>query len=377
MTSTRDAELAVIGAGVIGLACTERLRAEGHDVLVLDAGRIGDGATGAALGALMPHAPTGATPLADAQMASLGVLPDWIAGIEARSGLATGYRPVGRIEILPSAKAAAQADAKIAAARDRWAALSDRDRPLRRIDQGEARAAVPRIADAPHGYLTDDVTAQVDPPALLHGLATASRARGARILAHTPVHTLRGDDDGVTLETAAGTIRVDHVVVASGAGDRDGALRGGVPIQGVKGEAMLLPDFADTAPRPIVSGPGGFALTRSDGLAVGSTSDRTAPPDATVTREGRKALMGRARKLLAIAPDTARQHVWSGVRPAAPDGQPVIGPHPRQPRVLLALGHFKTGLSMAPGTAEAVAAHLAGRPVEWPWTAFGAERFAG
>jgi len=377
MAPARDAEVAVLGAGVIGLACAERLRADGHDVLVLDAGALGGGATGAALGALMPHAPSAATPLSEAQLASLAALPGWIAGIEARSGLATGYRRVGRIEILPSAEAAARANAKIAAARERWAALSGAASPLRRIDADDARTAVPRIADAPHGYLADDVTAHVDPPALLESLAAACRARGARILNHTPVRTLDADGASVTLDTAAGTIQAGHTVVATGAGDPDGALRGEVPIQGVKGEAMLLPDLGTAAPCPIVSGPGGFALTRADGIAVGSTSDKTAPLDTTVSRDGLNALMGRARNLLGIAPEAARKHLWSGIRPAAPDGQPVIGPHPTKPRVVLALGHFKTGLSMAPGTADAVAAHVDGRPPAWPWRAFDAARFHG
>jgi glycine oxidase len=372
-----DAGVAVVGAGVIGLACAEQLAAAGHDVLVLDADRIGDGATGAALGALMPHAPTAPTPLADAQMDSLAAMPGWIAGIEARSGLGTDHRRVGRIEILSSPRAAAQADAKIAAARERWAALSDRDMPLRRIDGEAARAAVPHIADAPHGYLADDVTAQIDPPKLLAGLAGACRAAGARVLDHAPVRTLQGDGDGVTLDTGAGAIRAGDAVIAAGIGTTSGAPLTDPPIRAVKGEAMRLPGLGDGVPRPVVTGPGGFALTRTDGLAVGSTSDRTAPLERTVTRDGLHALMGRARKLLAIDPATYGPLVWSGFRPAAPDGQPVIGPHPTQPRVVLALGHFKTGLSLAPGTAMAITAIIAGRTPAAPWRAFDPARFAG
>ena len=377
MAALHDADVAVIGAGVIGLASADRLLAAGHDVLVLEAAAIGDGATSAALGALMPHAPTAATPLSVAQRDSLAAMPAWIADVEAHAGIATGYRRVGRIEILPSAKASRQADARIAAARRRWAALSDRETPLRRITPDDARAAVPHIADAPHGYLADDVTAQVDPAALLAGLAAACRQRGGDIRAHTPVRAVHGDATGVTLATPTGKLRASHVVLATGIGRIGDGPPAGVPIRGVKGEAMRLPELADPAPRPLVSGPGGFALTRPDGVAVGSTSDKTAPLESTVTRDGLHALVGRARNLLAVEPAAARKTLWSGFRPAAPDGQPVIGPHPAQPRIVVALGHFKTGLSLAPGTAEAVAALIDGHALAWPWSAFGAERFVG
>ncbi len=123
-----------------------------------------------------------------------------------------------------------------------------------------------------------------------------------------------------------------------------------------------------------MTGPGGFAIARSDALYIGSTADKTAPHEHTVTREGLSALAGRCRKLTRVDPEPHRKRVWSGIRPAAPDGQPVLGRHPDAPRVILALGHFKTGLSLAPGTADAVAALAADAGPGAPWDAFAPER---
>lgn len=374
MARAADAEVIVVGAGVVGLACAERLATAGRDVLVLEAGSIGGGATGAALGALMPHAPTAETPLTAAQRHSLAALPAWIARVEDRSGRACGYRRVGRVEILPSANASAAAEAKIAAAAQRWADLSDGDTPLRRASAADARNLVPAMADAPHGCLIDRVTAQLDPWALLHALASACRAMGVATVETTPVHGLEADRDGIAAATPNGRWRARWVVLATGCGVPGRSLVPDIAIRAVKGEAMVLPDLGEPTPRPVVSGPGGFALTRPDGVHVGSTSDKTAPRDPTVTREGLSALMGRARKLLAIAPEQRPKRVWSGFRPAAPDGQPVVGAHPETDRVILALGHFKTGLSLAPGTAETVAAMLDGDGPAWPWTAFAPAR---
>ena len=363
-----DTDVIVIGGGVIGLACAERLAAAGHTVVVLEAGTVGSGATGASLGALMPHAPHAENPLSDAQLQSLTAMPERITRIARRGGLPTHYRKVGRIEILASANAAEGADAKIDAAATRWADLGATR--LRKAAREEVRELAPHVAESAHGYLVDDVTARVDPPAFAHALAAAARADGAAIAETTPVREVRPDAHGVTVVAADGQRRAPTVVVASGrllpaiAGAR------AVPMGGVKGEAMALPELADAEPRPVVTGPGGFAIARGDALYIGSTADKTAPHDSTVSAQGLAALSGRCRKLTGIAPEARRKRVWSGIRPAAPDGQPVIGRHPDQPRVILALGHFKTGLSLAAGTADAVAALVAGADPGAPWNAF-------
>jgi glycine oxidase len=367
-----DADVIVIGAGVIGLACAERLAAAGRSVMVLEAGYVGAGATGASLGALMPHAPHAATPLAAAQLQSLTAMPERVARIEGRGGTATHYRKVGRIEILASANAADGADAKIDAAATRWADLGTTR--LRRATADEVRDLAPHVAESPHGYLLDDVTAQIDPPAFAAALAAAARADGAVIAEATPVRRIAADAAGVTVTTDRDERRARRTVVASGRAVPAIAGARPVPMSGVKGEAMALPEHADSAPRPLVTGPGGFAIARSDALYIGSTADKTAPHENTVTRDGLAALAGRCRKLTRVDPDAARKRVWSGIRPAAPDGQPVVAHHPERPRVILALGHFKTGLSLAAGTADAVAALAAGADPGPPWDAFGPQR---
>ena len=64
--------------------------------------------------------------------------------------------------------------------------------------------------------------------------------------------------------------------------------------------------------------------------------------------------------------DLSALRVWTGVRAATADKLPAIGPHPDDPRLLLATGHEGLGITTSLGTARLIADHLAGRPPAIP-----------
>jgi D-amino-acid dehydrogenase len=66
---------------------------------------------------------------------------------------------------------------------------------------------------------------------------------------------------------------------------------------------------------------------------------------------------------------------WMGCRPSTPDSLPVIGPHPKDPRVVFAFGHGHLGLTLSAVTARHVASVIGGRPRERNLEPFGIERF--
>jgi len=367
-------DIIVIGGGVIGLAVAFRLAGRGHRVMLLEKDRRGGGATGAALGALMPHAPTARTPLADIQLDSLAAMPGFVAEVEAASGLDCGYRRTGRLEILRSEPAAARTGERVVAARTRWRGLGDL--PLRWVDAPTARSLVPWIAASAHGYLHDDVTAAIAPDRLVAALAAACRRRGVGLVEGTPVRALRASAGGVEARTDDGRIAAGHAVVCAGIGLPE--LTGPetpVPIAPVKGQAMALslPD-ADAA-WPLIYGGGTFALFQDGAVHIGSTTEKNAAPEATVTVAGLNDLRGRCRSLLALPEPWPMPLVWSGFRPAAPDRQPVVGLHPGSDRIVLAGGHYKVGLGLAPATADYVAALVESGDEAEAWSPLSPRRF--
>ncbi len=367
-------DIIVIGGGVIGLAAAFRLAGRGHRVMLLEKDRCGGGATGAALGALMPHAPTARTPLADIQFDSLAAMPDFVAEVEAVGGLDCGYRKTGRLEILNSEQAAARAVERVAAARTRWHGLGTL--PLRWVDVATARSLVPWVAASPHGYLHDDATARIAPDRLVAGLRAACRARGVALVEGSPVRALRASARGVEAWTDGERMAAGHAVVCAGLGLPE--LAGAAPpvaIAPVKGQAMALPLAGASSDWPLVYGGGSFALFHDGDVHIGSTTEKSAAPELTVTREGLADLRGRCRMLLHLPQPPPTPRLWSGFRPATPDRQPVVGPHPRSARIILAGGHYKVGLGLAPATADYVAWLVEGGGEAEAWAALSPRRF--
>ncbi len=79
-------DLAIVGGGVVGLWCAERALRSGLSVVLIDAGRIGGGASGGIVGALMPHQPINWSAKKQFQLDGLLTLEDEVAALEAAKG---------------------------------------------------------------------------------------------------------------------------------------------------------------------------------------------------------------------------------------------------------------------------------------------------
>ncbi len=352
----RGPDVLVIGGGVFGLSVGWAARRRGMTVQVLEAGRVGGGASGGPVGALVPHAPARWSPLHAFQLAALAALPGHVAGVEAAAGRGTGYARTGRLTPVGTAEARGRAEADAAAAAVRWGGagrLEVLDTP-----PPEARGWLAPDAAA-HGVLRDTLSARIDPPAYLAALAAClGDALGEGVHA-------RVDPGGAAAVTATGRVHAGHVVVA--AGWRTWQLvrpfAPGLAGPAVKGQAALL--ATDPGLRPVITGPGLYIVAHAEGVAVGSTSE-TEYADGTATDGQLDALIERARRLcpaLAAAPVTRR---WAGLRPKPPGRTPVAGPLPGHPRLWVAGGGFRIGLGIAHAIAEALVAEIAGETAAVP-----------
>src|SRR5262249_6612647 len=117
-----------------------------------------------------------------------------------------------------------------------------------------------------------------------------------------------------------------------------------------------------------------YLVPRGDGtVLIGSTVEHAGFHKA-VTAEGVERLLGAARRLV---PDLASGRfvdAWSGLRPATPDGWPVLGSSPVA-GLFFAAGHYRHGVLLAPATASVVADAICGNATR-DLAPFSIERFS-
>lgn len=342
-----DADVLVVGAGIFGLACAHACAGRGWRVIVTEADRPGAGASGGLVGALSPHLPDRWTDAKAFQRDALAAAPAWWGGVAARAGIDPGYAPLGRLLPLGTEAAREQAQARSAEAARNWAGIARWDV----LDRGAAPWLDPEATR--FGVVHETLSARITPRRALAALQRAIEAQGGEVRAGWRAEALVQGG----LRFGAGTLHAPWIILAAGTGLA--ALRPELPTRGVKGQAALLatPALRDM---PLVQGDGLYIVPQpGDRVAIGSTSE-TDWTDPTGTDAQLDAVIARARALcpsLAEAPVVER---WAALRPRGRRPDPMLGPLPGHPGVLVAGGGFKIGFGLAPAVASVIADMVAG-----------------
>jgi glycine oxidase len=194
---------------------------------------------------------------------------------------------------------------------------------------------------------------------VVRALRAACRARGVTEVREPAARV----DGGATVTLASGrALQADVAVVAAGC--RSGELVD-LPVRPVKGQILRLRgDVAGLLTRTIRGGPRGVAVylvPRATGeLVVGATVEERGF-DTSVTAGAVHELLEAARHVVPGVDELELAEARAGLRPGTPDNAPIIGAAPGRPGVLVATGHFRNGILLAPVTADAIADLVVGR----------------
>ncbi|GAA3247324.1 glycine oxidase ThiO [Pseudonocardia petroleophila] len=352
-------ELTVIGAGVIGLSCAWRAAAAGWRVTVVDPAP-SSGASWVAGGMLAPV--TEAWP-GEEQLLDLGVesLRRW-PGFAADLG-PCGLRTEGTVVAATGAGDRAELDAVAAH-------LARLGREVQRLSGRELRRLEPAIGPDVRGGLSVPGDLAVDNRELLAALRRAAEATGVRFVA-VAVEAVVDDGAQVTGVLLAGedgrVLPASTVLVAAGA--RSGSLHPVLDglVRPVKGEILRLAHRPGAFPPPrrtvraLVDGRAVYLVPRDGGgLVVGATQTETGF-DTEVTVGGVRDLLRDAERVLPGIAEYALRESAAGLRPGSPDNRPLIGAL-GPAGLLVATGHGRNGMLLAPLTADAVLDVLRGAP---------------
>jgi glycine oxidase len=366
----------VVGGGVIGLACAWRAARRGVRVRVLERDH-GEGASNVAAGMLAPagEADWGQDPLVRLASASGRAWPGFAAELAGDSGLEVGYEPHGAVHV--------------ALDRDEAEALRRRFELMESLDLGVRWLRAPELRQLEPGLATSAVAgvhapreASVDPRLLLPALAAAVERCGGQVLGKAEVTDLLTDDTRVTgvITQDGREHRAEHVVLATGAWS--GATPwlpppARPPVRPVKGQILTL---RGNPQQPvcgqIVASERVYLVPRPDGrLLVGATVEERGF-DIHVTAGGVHELLREAYRALPDIAELELVEALAGLRPGTPDNAPLVGPGALD-GLVLATGHYRNGILLAPISAEAIAALLSRAPLPTDAEAVHPGRFAG
>jgi glycine oxidase len=365
-------DLVVVGGGVVGLGVARDARRRGLRVLLLDRGRAGGEATWAAAGMLSPlseaHADDG--PFLEVGLASLRAFRDWVGEVEEEAGFEVEYRECGKLMLALSTPERSRLQAHATRARD--AGLG-----ARWLEPRELRREEPGLALSVQGALHLEEDYRVDPRRLAEALLEAVRRAGVEVREGTEVRGIDAGAGGLrgVLARDGTAIPAERVVVAAGAWS--GGLEGlpcPLPVRPVRGQmAALRP--SPPLPEVMLESEEVYLIPRDDGrLLIGATVEEVGFRPG-LTADGVRGLLEAAGRIVPGLGRAALVELWSGFRPGSPDGQPILGEHPELPGLFLATGHFRNGILLAPYTARALGAALAGEPEPAIPDAFRAGRF--
>jgi glycine oxidase len=361
-------DVAVVGGGLIGLACAWRAADRGLSAVVIERDRPGAGASGVAAGMLAPvtEADFGEQALLRLGLASRELWPGFAAELEERSGMPTSFRESGALVV-----AADRDDAEELRRLHRF----QRELGLEAewLAPRECRRLEPALAPSVAGGVLTPQDAHADPAAVVAGLERLVEVVRSRAAA---VETEHDRVAGVRLETGEG-IRAEQVVIAAGPWSPDlDPLGAGPPVRPVKGQILELRvrGGAQAPLERIVRSPRCYLLARPDGRVVLGATVEEQGFDTALTAGGVYRLLEAAREILPEVEELELVQVRAGLRPGTPDNAPLIGPGGVE-GLFWATGHHRNGVLLAPVTARALAGMLAGEAVDGELAAFSPERF--
>jgi glycine oxidase len=340
-------DVAIIGGGAVGAACARAAAHRGLEVVVFEPGPGPGAASPASAGMLAAQIEPGDEALIGLSVRGRDLYEPLAPALQETTGIDIGFWRAGIAAVAFDDEAADRLKQDVA--RQRQAGLR-----CDWLDGDEVRERWPGAAPECVGALFAPEDGAVDPQALARACLADARRLGVGLRAEK-VDGLRIAHGRITgVATTRGTTAVEHAVIAAGVWSPQLAgLPRPLPVEPMRGQ-MAATGWPDGTPPAILYHEHGYVLARASDAVLGSTMER-AGYDAAVTNEGLAQIFRGAVRLLPALITQPVARMWAGLRPATPDGRPILGKDPEVERLWYATGHGRNGILLAALTGEIVA----------------------
>ena len=348
-----DADIVIVGGGVIGISIAFHLTQMGHSkVIVVERGEIGEGATSQATGGIRQQF----TSKINARLVRRSL--DFFSAFQDRTGEPFNFRQHGYLFLLTTER--------------QWEVFSRAvqmqnalDIPSRTMTPAEVRAGFAGIdVDDLVGATYCPTDGSGSPYDAVTGMARAATRAGARIVRHTKVTGfLRSRQGRVTgVKTPTGELNAAAVIIAAGPQSREVGRLAGVelPVAPHRRQAFAVKGtdwMGDRYPLTVDVTTGAYIHPEREGNAVIGGNDRSVP-EGTSTAVDRSLLEPLLEALVHRWPSMAEAQVsraWAGLREMTPDDHAIVGAVPHTPGLWAAVGFSGHGFMQAPAVGEAMA----------------------
>jgi glycine oxidase len=372
-----NAEVIVVGGGVIGTAIAWRAARAGHTVTIIDPGT-DDKASLVAAGMLGPVSESvfGEQDLLNLNLHAIARFPSFNAELEEAAGSATGLRTEGTLAVAYNNDDLTALD-RLTEFRHSIGLAAER------LDAKACRRLEPFLAPSIRGGVLALGDLSVDNRRYLAALRAAAAGAGVAAIAGSVTQVAGATDGGIRVRlramaaaAEAAELSAAHVVIAAGwaTGQIDGLpdqIRKAV--RPVKGQILRLrhpgnlPPILSHTVRAIVGGRDIYLVPRADGeLVVGATQEER--DDRDVTAGAVHDLLRDAMIAVPAISELTLAEASAGRRPGTSDNGPILGPSTTG--LIIATGHFRNGVLLSAITADAVTALLAADQPHPAWAPF-------
>lgn len=342
-------DVAIVGGGLIGLSAAFELCGTGLSVVVFDRQEPGRESSWAAAGMLAPGPDSPkADPLVPLAKESLGIYPQFVSSIEEHSGKSTSFAREGTLEIFAGPFAEIARNKFLEEYRRHGLAIEPISLEAARKIETSLSATAAAVA-----WIPDEAT--IDPRQLVEAVGLAAKNRGAQIRANCGVTSLLNEGSRCAGVVAAGEkIATKHVLITAGSysGTMDAEIAHHAPTRPVRGQMIALRHH-DVRLTHVLRSEKGYLVPRPDGRIIAGSTLEEAGFEKGVTPDGLQKIRSAAVELVPQLADAEVAETWSGLRPGTPDDLPILGPTDAD-GFLVATGHYRNGILLAPITAKLV-----------------------
>ncbi|MBI3304468.1 MAG: glycine oxidase ThiO [Deltaproteobacteria bacterium] len=343
------ADVVVVGGGIIGCAIAYYLAREKVRTVVIDKGQPGHEASSAAGGFLaVASGSQRRGPTFELKRASLALYEPLVQELKEQTGIDSEYLRYGLLELIRS-------DEDGERLRALYNLRREQGLPAEWLSAEDVWKLEPKLTREIRGAAFFPGDPHLNNTKLTQTLAVGAQKLGVEFLAGRAVTEIKKEGSRVVAVSAEGEeVKGEKVIIAAGSwSGKVGKLFGlTIPVEPAKGQMMTCrADFL----HHLVSWGDHYLVPRLNGeVLIGATVEFVGF-NKEVTLEAVRDFLEKTAEIMPALVKRPLGRAWAGLRPYSATGRPIIGPAPGLDNVILATGHFRDGILLAPITGKLIA----------------------